>query len=160
MRKVIVSALLALVAACATPYVEGGLMGGVNAVPMGGDVYRVQAQLNAYSDQSMVQDYLLLKAADTAVAQGAVGFVIIDSQNTSRTATIVTPGTATTTANAQAFGNSAYGTATTTYTPAQAHTMIRPGGIMLISLVREAPANGAYFNAAQIQQAIGARVRR
>jgi hypothetical protein len=162
MKNMLVATLLLSLAACATPYQQNNwFFGGVSAAPMGGDVYRIQAQLNAFSDQSRVQDYILLRAAETAREQGAVGFVVLDAQNTSESGTVVIPGSSQTTASAYKVGNSVYGSATTTYSPAQAHTIVRPGGLVMIRLVREpAPAGLQYFNAEELIAAIGPRVRR
>ena len=153
-------AILSLVA-CATPYQQGGFTGGVRAAALGGDHYRIEATLNAYSSASMVQDYLLLRAAETAQEQGAVGFVIQGAQDASRSGTIVVPGQSTTNAYAYGTGNYAYGQASTTYTPAQAYNFVSPGGILLITLVRDPVQPGLqYFNAAEIVAAISPRVRR
>ncbi|MGD9979978.1 MAG: hypothetical protein AB7H66_15640 [Hyphomonadaceae bacterium] len=160
--RVFFAAIAALVTvSCATPYQQSGFTGGVQALPIGRDTYRVEAALNAYSSQSMVQDYLLLRAAETAQSNGAVGFVIHGAQDTSTTGRVVVPGQATTNAYAYGAGNYAYGQATTTYTPAQAYNFIRPGGMMMITLVREpVPAGLQYFSASEIIAAIGPRVRR
>ncbi|MEQ1706883.1 MAG: hypothetical protein ABL864_00955 [Terricaulis sp.] len=160
MRSIVFCLALFGLVACATPYQESGFTGGVTAAPLGGDTYRISARLNAYSDQTMVQDYLLLRAAETALAQGAIGFVILDARDNSRTGTYVAPGSSTTTATVNTFGNTAYGTANTTYTPAQAYNFVHPGGILLIGLVRQHDPNLRYFNAQEISTAIGPRVRR
>ncbi len=161
MKKLAAAALAFALAACATPYGEANVFGGVSAAPMGGDVYRIQAQLNAFSSPEMVQDYLLLRAAETAQANGAEGFVIVDSRDATRTSTIVTPGQSYTTANAYGYGNSAFGSATTTYQPPIANTVVAPGGILMIRLVRQ-PGEGdnAFLRASDIIAAIGPRVRR
>jgi hypothetical protein len=161
MKKCILAALALTLAACATPYQTGGFAGGVSAAPLGQDTFRIQAQLNAFSNQSMVQDYLLLRAAETAQQHGAVGFVILGSQDTSQSGTFVTPGSSYTTGSAYRVGNSVYGSATTTYTPAQAYNFVKPGGLMMIRLVREPVPEGVqYFSAAELIAAIGPRVRR
>lgn len=129
---------------------------------MGGDTYRVNARLNVFSNQNHVQDYLLLRAAETAQANGSVGFVILSERDTTESATVVTPGTSTTTASAYGAGNSAYGSVTTTYTPPIAQTFeSAPGGMIMIRLVREPVPEGLVFiNAAETIAAISPRVRR
>lgn len=129
-KRAIVAAVLAL-AACATPYQESGFAGGVRAEPMGGDVYRVTASLNAMSDQARLQDFLLLRAADTAIEHGAIGFVILGAQGNNQVVYAV---------------NNNY------VTPLE-----RPGGMMMVRLVRQ-PEEG-YLDAEQLRDTIGARVR-
>lgn len=161
MRSAFVGVALSALVACATPYQEAGMTGGVRAAALGGDVYRIEAGLNGYSSQSMVQDYLLLRAAETALANGAVGFVVLDARDTSGTGTVVIPGQSTTNAYVYGSGNYAYGSATTTYNPAQVYNFVRPGGILMVRLVREPiPTGIQYFNASEIVAAIGPRVRR
>jgi hypothetical protein len=134
-------------AACATPYQEIGRSGGVRAVALGGDTYRIEAHLNAYSSQSTVQDYLILRAAETAQQQGAVGFIILGAQDTSQSGTVVIPGQSNTNAYAYGAGNSTNGQSTTTYSPSQACHLVWPGGMMLIQLVREPVPAGLQYTA-------------
>ncbi|MFT3723037.1 MAG: hypothetical protein QM773_05560 [Hyphomonadaceae bacterium] len=153
--------LFVVLSACATPYQENGFQGGVRAAPLGGDNYRVEANLNGYSSASMAQDYLLLKAAETALQNGAVGFVIQGAQDTTKSSTYVTPGQSYTTASAYGTGNSVYGQSTTTYSAPQIQHVEKPGGMLLITLVRDpVPSGLSFFNASEIVAAIGPRVKR
>src|SRR5688572_19690822 len=89
--------LLAL-AACSTPYTGGmGLMGGVEAQPITGDIYRIQARGNAYTDAARVQDFVLLKAAETTLAVGKTHFLLGASSDATRVGTFRTPDTFNTT---------------------------------------------------------------
>lgn len=164
---------LAMVAAasCATPYRAGSMegffcggivgelaCGGVTASALGGDAYRIEASLNRYSSQSTVQDYLLLRAAEVAIERGAIGFVIDGSRDTSREGLVVTGGSAWTTGHVDGMGNVS---ATTTYSPVQASSFIRPGRMVVVTLVRApAPRGVRYFDASEVIAAIGPRVRR
>lgn len=155
MWRALVVTLATALAGCVTPFQEMQYGYGVSATPLGGDVYRVQAQLNSVSDFTMVQDYLLLRSADAAVRSGAIGFVILGGQDTSRSSTMVVPGSTTTNAYAYGSGNAVYGSATTTYRPTQYYNFTAPGGIITIRLVRQ-PEPG-YFNAVEVVNAIGPR---
>lgn len=159
MRSVVFGLAVLGLVGCATPYQENGFLGGVSAVAMGGDVYRISGHLNAFSSQEQLQDFMLLRAADTAIAQGAVGFIILGYEDATRSSTLTSPGESSTTAQVTTYGNTAYGTAQTTYTPADTTTFILPGGIALIQLVRNPSAGQKYLIAADIEQAIGPRVR-
>jgi hypothetical protein len=160
MRKLIVPTLILALAACATPYQEkSGLLGGVSTSQIGRDTYRIEGRLNAFSSGGMLQDYLLLRAAETAASRGAQGFIILGSQDTSRSGTIAIPGQAITTGSAYAVGNTAYGQTTTTYTPLQAFNIVKPGGLLMIQIVYDrVPEGMRYFSASEIISVIGSRV--
>jgi hypothetical protein len=136
--------------ACATSYDEMGWWGyGVEVTAMGGDVYRVTAQLNDVSTEGMVQDFIFLRAAEIARDNGAAGFVIMDSQSHSQSGGYVSPGRVTT-----------IGTVTT-YSPGVYVSSEEPGGSMTIHIVREPQSdNPLFIDAATTIAAISPRVRR
>lgn len=83
--KSIAGICLALaLAGCATPYQDMGLTGGVTAAPMTDDVWRISARGNLYTDETRIQDYILLKAAETTVAAGRSHFAIVGLHDASR----------------------------------------------------------------------------
>jgi hypothetical protein len=148
MRRAISALFVLALAACATGYNTRGVV----AVPLGTDLYRVEANLNQHSNQSMVQDYLLLRAAETALQAGAHGFTVVSNQDTTRQRTLMTGGGARTQVNA-------FGTATTTYTPPNLTQQEFPRGMMVISLVRGANRPQGYFSAQELERAIRPRVK-
>jgi hypothetical protein len=91
---------------CATKYQEMGFSGGVSAQQITADTYRIVGRGNGYTGNTTIQDYVLLKAAETTQSAGATHFVIINAENANRTETIVSPGTSTT----SFVGNRAYTT--------------------------------------------------
>src|SRR5262249_32097886 len=118
MRIVGILLLLALTG-CATPYQNMGFMGGVEAQQMTADTYRIVARGNGYTGGTTIQDYTLLKAAETTKQAGGTHFAIISASDASRAGTIVTPGQAQT----SVVGNTAF----TTYSPAMAYNYVKPG---------------------------------
>jgi hypothetical protein len=80
---------------------------------------RISARGNAYTDRARITDFVLLKAAQTALAQGFTHFLMISSADASRTGQIETPGMMQT----NVYGNTAF----TTYTPGSVDTFIKPG---------------------------------
>src|SRR5215204_5230964 len=116
MRSVIIgSALACALTACATPYTGGmGLMGGVAAYPVMTDVYRIEARGNGYTNAARVQDFVLLKAAETTLAAGKTHFGLTSAADASRQGAIETPGTM----QATRVGN----TITGIYTPGSVST--------------------------------------
>jgi hypothetical protein len=142
-------------AACATKYQEMGWTGGVSAQPITNDTYRVKAGGNAYTASSTVQDYVLLKAAETTVAAGKTHFVIINAEDTSKREIDQDAGVMNTTV---------HGSVTlTTYTPGSTSVTVKPGKDVYIRVFTPKPNEPAIPNgirAEEIIANIGPRVRR
>jgi hypothetical protein len=154
MRILGVLALCALLGGCATKYQEMGFTGGVAAQQITADTWRIQARGNAYTGTATVQDYVLLKAAETAQAAGATHFQIISEADASRASTIVTPGTSTTTV----VGHQAF----TTTSPGSVDTVIKPGQDVYVRVLKlpPGPLPQGVYSAAEIIQFVGSRVQR
>jgi len=150
MRPIAVVLLCLVLGACATKYQEMGFTGGVAAEQITSDTWRIKARGNAYTGASTVQDYVLLKAAETTIAAGGTYFQLISSSDASRTGVIVSPGQSTTTFS----GNQAF----TVTTPGDASQYIKPGQDTYIRVLR-GPQQGA-LSANEIIQFTGARVKR
>lgn len=144
-----------MLAACGTKYQDMGFTGGVAAHQMSSDVYRIEARGNGYTGRNVVQDYMLLKAAETAKQAGHTHFAIVEKGDASETASIVLPGNAQTTFN----GNTAY----TTYTPASAIPVFKPGADAYIKVLSPKPGVATpanIFSADEIIKFVGSRVER
>lgn len=154
MRGFKLAFLCLTLAACSTKYQDMGFTGGVEAQQITSDTFRIQARGNAYTNATTVQDYVLLKAAETAQAVGASHFQIISAANASRASTFVTPGTSTTTF----VGNQAF----TTTAPGSVDTVIKPGQDVYVRVLKlpPGPAPQGVYSAAEIIQFIGSRVER
>ena len=89
-------ALLAAVilSGCATKYQEMGFTGGVVAEPVMTDVYRIVARGNGYTSPDKVQDFALMKAAETTLAVGGTYFVVVNEIDRTKVDVGQTPGTA------------------------------------------------------------------
>lgn len=108
---------------------------GVSAAAIGADTYRVSAALNRCFDAGAVQDRVMLKAAEIARDNGAIGFEILTAADTTRT-------------DYAATGNYAGGI--------DVGAVTRPGGYILVHLVRD-PAR-PHIDAADTIAAIGPRL--
>jgi len=86
--------LSVLLAGCATPYQEMGALGGVSTAQTGNDTFRISSRTNAYTDPAAAQDFVLMKAAETALKHGATHFAIIDETDVTRTDYAVASGVA------------------------------------------------------------------
>ena len=151
----ILTVTTALLAGCQTPYQAPGLTGGVSAVPITNDTFRISARGNGYTDASTVQDYTLLKAAETTLAQGATHFMVMGANDATRNEVGSTPGTMQT----NVYGNTAF----TTYNPGVTYNIVKPGQDVIIQVLKlavgAAPPPGA-FNAQEIFNNINPRVVR
>lgn len=147
--------MFAVLGGCATKYQEMGFTGGVAAQQVTADTWRIQSRGNAYTGAATVQDYVLLKAAETTQSSGGTHFQIVSSADASRASTFVTPGTSTTTL----VGNQAF----TTTSPGSVDTVIRPGQdvyIKVLKLPPTTPAAPGLYSAAEVIQFVGSRVQR
>jgi hypothetical protein len=143
-----------LLSGCATKYQEMGFTGGVVAEPVMTDVYRIVARGNAYTSADRVQDFVLLKAAETTLAAGGSYFVIMDQSDRTKVAVGQTPGVAQT----SIMGH----TAITTYTPGATYNVVKPGEALIIRVLRlssgESPPVGAW-PAQDLANTIGPRLK-
>jgi hypothetical protein len=154
MRILAIVALCAALGGCATKYQDMGFTGGVAAQQITADTWRIQARGNGYTASATVQDYVLLKAAETTRGAGGTYFQIINAADASRASTIVTPGESTTTV----VGHQAF----TTTSPGSVDTVIKPGQDVYIRVLKLAPgtATQGVYSAAEIIQFVGPRVQR
>lgn len=153
-----------VVAACATPYQEMGLLGGVTAVQIDANTMRVSARGNGFSDIGSMKDYVLLKAAQETIAHGFSLFYVVDSENVTRRETFSFPefhtapvmGTAMTPYGpVPAFGSESY---TTEHTSSST----KPGEDIVIKMEagtkpENSPPN--LYSAAEVEMYLGTRIR-
>jgi hypothetical protein len=155
--KVGLFALALMTAGCSTPYQETGLMGGVSATQIDSNTFRVMARGNAFTSIDAIQNYALLKSAETTLAAGDDFFIILSADDRSRVNYFTSPGTAT--SNTSFFGSTA--TTNTTYTPPTSTPIFKPGQALMIKTFKgQKPANDpSAFDAQEVVKYIGASVR-
>lgn len=128
-------------AGCSTPYQEMGFLGGVSAERITSETYRIVSRGNAYTGGTAVQDYVLLKAAETTKQAGGTHFALISAGDASRVSYDTSYG-------------SGWASTSATVSPGKDAYIrvlkIRPG---------EQPPPGVFF-ADEIIQFTGARVKR
>lgn len=127
---------------CGTKYQEMGLSGGVSAQQITADTYRISARGNAYTGSATVQDYVLLKAAETTKAAGASHFILVSAANAAQISYDVT--------------------APNRYGPGSVDAVIRPGQDAYIRVLRLSPGQQVQvaYSADEIIQFTGPRVQR
>ena len=142
-------------AGCATKYQDMGFTGGVAAQQMTANTFRIVARGNGYTARTTVQDYMMLKAAETTKQNGGTHFIVISAADASSIQTHVSSGYAQT----SLVGNRAY----TTYSPPTATNIFKPGEDAYIRVFNvpngtEAPPGGV--PADEIIRFVGSRVAR
>jgi len=154
MRIVAVAVLALSLGACSTKYQDMGFTGGVAAEQITADTWRIIARGNAYTGGTRIQDFILLKAAETTKAAGGTHFVISGSQDASRQGAITTPATAQTTFS----GGSAF----TTFSPGSVYTYVKPGQdayVRVLSIPPGAQPPPGVLSADEIIRFIGPRLQ-
>jgi hypothetical protein len=76
-RWVMLAAATVVLASCATPYQQYGVLGGLDAKELRPDVYRVSFQGNGFTTKESVQVYWLNRCAELAIEKGYAGFEIL-----------------------------------------------------------------------------------
>lgn len=136
-----------ILSGCATTYSEMGAMGGVMAAPVTNDVYRISARGNGYTDATTIQDYVLLKAAETTIAAGKTHFEVINNRDATSNVTQQTAGT---------FGRGLFGGVA--YNPGFTYEIVKPGEDLMIRVSNTAGPNS--YNAQEVFNNINPRVKR
>lgn len=155
MKSAFSIALLLFVGACGTPYQEMGLRGGVVAEPVTDDIVRISARGNAFTSRSSIQDFVLLKAAETTIERGSTHFVIVGAEDASRANVSTSPGTLTV---------NHYGAFSTgTYQPGSSSVVIKPGQNAIVRILRPNASDqekSSAMDASQIIKNVGPRIQR
>lgn len=126
---VVAAGCVLLLTACATPYQEMGLLGGVEAHRVSEDTLQVIARGNAYTDSAVIQRYALRKAAEATLEAGYDLFIIAsDNDATRRGAESIS--------TANGSWRSAWATSTT-------WEMLKPGQTIMVRMLKGAKPAGA-----------------
>jgi len=80
LKKVSIFILVGLLTACATPYQEDGFGGGVSNLQVGETIWEIDARGNAFTSESQVRDFVLLKASEIGRANGFSHFNLFDKE--------------------------------------------------------------------------------
>lgn len=161
MKTIAAGIILSVIAACATPYQADGWSGGFSEIPLSADTYQISVAGNGYTSKATVREMSLLRAAELTRDNGYTHFVVLDSQDSSKTSSYVTPGSSQTntvgSATAYGYGNrataSGQSTSTTTYTPAQTQYVVKPGSDLVVQFVPTELAESA--RALSVEQIFG-----
>ncbi|MCP5357614.1 MAG: hypothetical protein H7A06_05690 [Pseudomonadales bacterium] len=112
--------LLAL-QSCATSYGKNSFWndGGFSETELQPNIFTVRFQGNEFTSLERASEFSMLRASELCISRD-MGYMEFSNVVSEERQSGYIPGSSTTTANATAVGNSAFGTATTTYTPGTA----------------------------------------
>lgn len=85
----VVAACILGLGACATPYQEMGLTGGVTATQLTADTFQIVATGNGYTSTATIERYALRKAAEVTLGNGYDLFVIASAADQGRVSGVV-----------------------------------------------------------------------
>lgn len=152
------TALLALLlVGCATQYQETGWTGGVESNWASPNILMVNAKGNAFANDQRMKDFAILRAAEKSIEAGYRYFVQVESVDTGRTESYTTYSPTTTNFSGYAYGNSVYGTATTTGGPSTTN-YYKPGRSAAFKMFERKPPNyrpGQFFDAYSVLNELG-----
>ena len=121
--------LVFLLSSClSTAYVEDGWKGGFTDTQINEDTWKVTVGGNAYTKQSTIRDYAILRASEVTLEQGYKYFVIYDDKDSTKVNTYTTSGSSSTTGRIDDWGNI---NSRTTYNSPQTNTQTKFGNELL-----------------------------
>jgi hypothetical protein len=149
MRKyVICFGVLLLLTGCATPFQKMAFMGGYDDNRLDENVFQVYVRGNGYTTAERVQEIAFLRASQLCQQYGFQYFVIAKSDGYVSTSYVSTPTQTQTTGNIQFYGNSAYGSSTSTTYGGQTYAVNRAHLAIIIVCFKDKPDTDATtFNA-------------
>lgn len=149
-KKILLLLPVVLEACTASSYTRDGIAwdGGVEAQMITNDTARISARGNGFTDPARVVDFVMLKAAETAEAQGFTHFAMLSTTDASRVSAYTTPGTMQT----NVYGSSAY----TTYNPGMTNKVVKPGADTMVRFCKQPPQScGGMLPAHEVVQNLG-----
>jgi hypothetical protein len=147
---------IAMIAGCATSYQPSGFSGGFSEVQLDANVFRVSFIGNGYTSTEKAEEFALLRSAEITIKNNFTHFVIINSRSRQDLSSYTTPTNSYTTANATRFGNSAYGTASTTTYGGETTIIAKPNITNTIMCFGEKPVlQGLIYDAKFLCMSLG-----
>jgi hypothetical protein len=142
------------ISGCATEYQGTSFTGGYSDTQLAPDAFQIRFSGNGFTSPERAQDFALLRAADLTLGHGFRYFAIANSAEGGSTSSITLPGSSYTTANVTGYGNSAYGSAVTTYTPPTNIPVFKPRAGLLIRCFQQQPPAAYVFDAQFLSRSI------
>jgi hypothetical protein len=141
--------------ACATTYQREGFTGGFDETRLGENVFRVSFKGNGYTRAERATDFALLRSAEVATENGFRYFILVESERASSESTYTSPTHTYTTGRARRYGNTTYGSATTTTYGGETETISKPSTTNTIMCFKDKPeASGIIFDAEFVKKSL------
>ena len=132
--------LTTLLFGCATAYQPNGWSGGFTETQLDSNVWRVSFRGNGHTKGERAEDFALLRSAELALANGFTHFAFSSSKTGTEVSSHTTPVTATTTGNANAYGNSIYGSSTTQFSGGETTYISKPTANNVVVMFKDKPS--------------------
>lgn len=156
MRAMMFMPVVVVLFGCVSPYKQEGFGGGFSETQLDTSVFRVSFRGNGVTQAERVEELALLRSAELTLKNGFTHFAVIDSKSREIHSSYNSPTQSYTTANATAYGNSAYGTATTTTYGGQTVHITKPSTTNTIMCFKGKPdIQGLVYDAQFICNSIG-----
>ena len=145
----------AFLSGCATEYQRQGFSGGYSETQLGENIFQVSFRGNGYTRGERASDFALLRSAEVASENGFRYFIVVESGRDSSLSTYTTPTQSYTTGSAYGYGNTAYGSATTTTYGGQTYLIRKPSATNTIVCFKEKPDGaGLVFDAEFVMRSL------
>ena len=156
--------LALLTSACATTYGDIGFWGdGVAADQMASDTFRIRSRGNGATEHATVEDYALLRAAETVKGACFTHFVVLDGADRTEVEESVTPASWTKTVEEKEVDGKKVKVEHRSFTPESRSITIRPGQDLVVRGLAVGPGQAApeeALSADEIIRYVGPRVER
>ena len=147
--------VLSVLCACATGYQSRGLSGGHSETQLDENVFEVSFHGNGYTSRERAADFTLLRSADVAREHGYGFFIIVEKGDRTSYGSYTSPSQSYTTGTASSYGNTAYGSSSTTTYGGHAYLIRKPGLANTIVCFKDKPeGQGLVYNAEFISRSL------
>ena len=153
-----------LTSACATTYGDIGFWGeGVAADQLASDTFRIRSRGNGATEHATIEDFALLRAAETVKGACFTHFVVLDGADRTEVEEDVTPAHWTKSVEEKEVDGEKVKVVHRTYHPETRSITVRPGQDLVVrglTLAEGEPAPEAAMSADEIIWHVGPRVER
>jgi hypothetical protein len=155
-KTFLLSATVSLLLGCATTYQSKGFSGGFNEVQLDKNVWKVTFNGNGFTSKQRAEDLAMLRSAELTLKSGYRYFAFVATDSSVSNHLMQTPSTSYTTINANRFGNTLNGTATTNTYGGNIVNIRKPSttNTVFMTETREG-INGMSYDAMFICQSLG-----
>lgn len=154
MKKIGLIFIVIFLSGCATGYHSKGMSGGYTSTQYAPNIFNVSFSGNGFTGRGKASDFALLRSAEITIENGFKYFSIANADNYVSNSSYTTPTTTNTYATANAYGNTAYGTATSTTYGGQTYNISKPSSSNTIVCFKEKPTNGLSYDAAFLYRSL------